>query len=156
MSSCHNHTHCIDDALLSAQQICLDKGVKLTARREQVLRLIWQSHKPLGAYALIEMLSELTAKTVAPPTVYRALEFLMELGLIHRINSLNAFLGCPDPKAHGVQAANYFLICAQCQDTEEFIDTVIDERIHQHALQQTFKPQQQWLEITGLCQSCQE
>lgn len=156
-SLCQNHDHCIDDALANAQQICQDNHVRLTAQREQVLRLIWQSHKPLGAYTLIEMLSEITGKAVAPPTVYRALEFLLGLGLIHRINSLNAYLGCTDPSAHNKQhSVNYFLICERCHDTAEFIDTNIDQRVQEHAVDNGFIPQQQWLEVTGICQSCRQ
>lgn len=156
MSLCQDHHHCIDDALARAQDICRDKGVRLTQQREQVLSLIWQSHRPMGAYALIEKLSELTGKSIAPPTVYRAIEFLMELGLIHRINSLNAFLGCPDPISHRVDTnAHYFLICEQCHETQEFIDKGINKRVSQQAAEKSFKPVQKWLEVTGLCQECQ-
>ena len=156
MSLCHDHDHCIDEALARAQAICREKGVRLTPQREQVLSLIWQSHRPLGAYALIEALAKLTGKSIAPPTVYRALEFLMELGLIHRINSLNAFLGCPAPESHRVEAnAHYFLICEKCHETQEFVDTQINTNIAEQAAKNAFVAQQKWLEVTGLCKQCQ-
>ena len=74
-SHSHNHQDCIDAALARAKAICAEAGAKLTLQRQMVLQLVWQSHKPLGAYPLMSQLQQLTGKIVAPPTVYRALEF---------------------------------------------------------------------------------
>ena len=76
----HNHGHCISDAINSARQLCDERGVRLTSLREQVLELVWQSHKPLGAYTLIDMLAQASTRRIAPPTIYRALDFLLEEG----------------------------------------------------------------------------
>ena len=73
----HDHKHCIQEALDQAVLLCEQRGVRLTAIRKQVLELIWQNHKPLGAYDLLDMLSS-DQQRVAPPTVYRALDFLQE------------------------------------------------------------------------------
>lgn len=179
MSNCHNHQHCIDDALTAAQLICEQQNAKLTALRQQVLLLIWENHKPLGAYTLIEQLAEKTQRRIAPPTVYRSLEFLLELGLIHRINSLNAYIGCTQPHMHQtpsdpaqsnqshtdlshskqthssrVDRRNYFLICKKCHDTQEILDTSLSEKIETVSQSFKFLPQEQWLEITGLCEEC--
>jgi len=152
MSSCQNHKHCIDDALASAHQICSERKLRLTALREQVLRLIWQSHQPLGAYDLIDMLADESERRVAPPTVYRALEFLLDVGLIHRINSLNAYIGCPSPAtAH----PSYFLICTQCKTASECDSTNLSQHIESLGKEQNFAIQQQWLEVLGLCHECQ-
>jgi Fur family zinc uptake transcriptional regulator len=157
MNDCHDHQHCIDDALQVAHRICKQQDVRLTSLREQVLLLIWQNHKPLGAYTLMDMLAESAQRRVAPPTVYRALEFLLALKLIHRINSLNAYIGCTSPQAHQTagQQTNYFLICNQCHDTREIIDPSLAEKIVAVGATDGFSPQQQWLEVTGLCQQCQ-
>jgi Fur family zinc uptake transcriptional regulator len=77
--------------------LCAQKGLRLTALRRRVLELVWQSHKPLGAYDILAVLSEQDGRRAAPPTVYRALDFLLENGLVHRISSLNAFVGCDAP-----------------------------------------------------------
>jgi len=82
----HHHEHCVNDALHSAEVLCAERGVRLTPIRKRVLELVWASHKPLGAYAILEKLTDEGHKP-APPTVYRALEFLLEQGLIHRIAS---------------------------------------------------------------------
>jgi Fur family zinc uptake transcriptional regulator len=92
----HQHEHCVHDALAAAEVLCAKRGVRLTAIRKRVLELVWASHQPLGAYAILDKLTNEGHKP-APPTVYRALEFLLEHGLIHRIASLNAFLGCIHP-----------------------------------------------------------
>lgn len=155
--ACSDHQHCIDTALKSAEDICLRQKARLTTQRREILQLVWKSHRPLGAYTLIDELSAIHGKKIAPPTVYRALDFLIEMGLIHRINSLNAYIGCPDPKAHDQSSSglNYFFICKQCHDAQEIINDPLSESIETLSLQQGFKAQQQWLEVTGVCQHCQ-
>ncbi|MDP1137031.1 transcriptional repressor, partial [Klebsiella pneumoniae] len=76
--------HCIDQAQTLARQICRERRQRLTPIRELELKLIWQCHQPLGAYALLPALAEAGFNS-APPTVYRALEFLQQQGLVHRI-----------------------------------------------------------------------
>ena len=86
----HQHQHCIDDALQRAREICQQRQTQLTPLRAKILALVWSSHKPLGAYTLMELLrqsrqqEEGTSTRVAPPTVYRALEFLQQQGRVHR------------------------------------------------------------------------
>ena len=114
----HDHKACQGEALERAELICAERGVRLTDTRKRVLELVWSGHKPLGAYDILDALRR-ERDGAAPPTVYRALEFLMGLGLIHRIESLNAFVGCTDPETpHRAQ----FLICDQCGTTAELND----------------------------------
>lgn len=149
----HDHDHCISDAVGAARDLCTNRGVRLTDLRLQVLELIWQSHKPLGAYSLMEMLAKASTRRVAPPTVYRALDFLLEQGLIHRINVLNAFVGCPSPKH---QHQSHFLICRQCGVAVEMDNPQLAKEIHQSAEEAGFSVQTQSLEVMGLCSACQE
>ena len=148
----HNHQHCIDAALARADAICTSAGVKLTAQRKAVLQLVWQSHKPLGAYPLMNQLQQLTGKIVAPPTVYRALEFLLEHGLIHRVHSLNAFIGCDHP---GQPHSGQLLICRACGDAQELDSESINASITQLLPANGFSAERIMLEITGLCRNCQ-
>ncbi len=74
----HDHSHCVHSALTEADTLCAQKGLRLTALRRRVLELVWQSHKPLGAYDILAVLSEQDGRRAAPPTVYRALDFLLE------------------------------------------------------------------------------
>ena len=89
----HDHGRCINAAMTRAHDLCIEQNARMTTTRESVLRLLWQSHRPLGAYQLQDQLAELLNKPIAPPTVYRAIEFLLQLGLIHRLPSLNAYIG---------------------------------------------------------------
>src|SRR5258708_30969834 len=106
----HDHDSCIEGALDRAAQLCEERGARLTALRRDVLRLIWRGHEPVGAYAILEELLR-SHSGAAPPTVYRALEFLIEHGLIHRIESLNAYVACAPPER---PPASQFLISGAC------------------------------------------
>jgi Fur family zinc uptake transcriptional regulator len=149
----HDHQHCIDSAIASARSVCARRGVRLTRQREQVLRLIWQSHKPLGAYPLMSMLADATNRPVAPPTVYRALEFLSEQNLVHRIHSLNAFVGCSLP---GREHQGHFLICRSCGIAVECGNHQLTSVLAHTALAAGFAAEQQAVEILGLCPSCKD
>ena len=115
MSECKNHKICIDEALKKAEIICSDKGVKLTKLRQRVLKLIWKSHGYVKAYDLLNDLKKIDA-AAKPPTIYRSLDFLIKHGFIHKIQSLNAFVGCSHPEEH---KNCYFLICKECNNIEE-------------------------------------
>ena len=111
----HRHQQCIDDALSAAEILCTRRGRKLTPLRRRVLELIWSRHEPARAYDILEQLDG-EGKSGAPPTVYRALEFLLTNGLVHRIQSLNAYVGCGEP---GTAHAGQFLICRGCNAVGE-------------------------------------
>lgn len=147
----HNHGRCIQSALASARKLCTQRGARLTPLREQVLELVWQSHKPLGAYHLMAQLSEASTRRVAPPTVYRALDFLLEQGLIHRINGLNAYIGCPSPEH---RHPNHFLLCRVCGVAVEIDSETLNKSIKDNAKAAGFSLENHSLEVTGLCPSC--
>lgn len=149
----HDHSHCVHDALATAERLCSESGARLTPLRRRVLELVWDSHRPLGAY---ELLNQLTAEghKPAPPTVYRALEFLLEQKLIHRIASRNAFVGCSHP---GAAHAGYFLLCEACGNAEEIADTrALGSAVDKAAATADFQIQGQTLELTGLCRHCRK
>ena len=149
----HDHDQCVSDALRMAEQVCERAGARLTALRKRVLELVWQSHQPMGAYDLLETLSAEDDRRPAPPTVYRALDFLQEYGLVHRIASLNAFIGCVHPE-HSHQG--HFLICRNCRVAIELDQTLIQPVINDVARQLGFCVESETVEIAGLCAQCQE
>ena len=147
----HDHTHCVSHALAEADTLCARAGVRLTELRKRVLELVWQSHKPLGAYDILAVLSEQDGRRAAPPTVYRALDFLLENGLVHRIASLNAFVGCSHPEhAHQGQ----FLICRSCHAAIELEQPAISQAIVDGAAGVGFSVESQTVEVVGLCAGC--
>ena len=149
----HDHQQCVSAALAIAEQVCERNGARLTTLRKRVLELVWQSHRPMGAYDLLETLAREDDRRPAPPTVYRALDFLQEHGLVHRIASLNAFIGCDSPE-HTHEG--HFLICRQCRVAFELDQSLIQPTIRRVAEQQGFTVEAETVEISGLCAHCQE
>jgi Fur family transcriptional regulator, zinc uptake regulator len=147
----HDHRKCVREALATADSVCAAEGVSLTPLRRRVLELVWGAHAPVRAYDLLESLRA-ERRGAAPPTVYRALDFLLSVGLIHRIESLNAFVGCADPvRRHRGQ----FLICEQCGAVAELDDDEIANSLAARANALGFKARRQTIEIAGSCPACQ-
>ena len=152
----HDHAHCVADALAAADLVCRQHGARLTDLRRRVLELIWESHAPIGAYELIDKLSRAReadgeAGRVAPPTVYRALDFLIAQGLVHRIESLNAFVGCAQP-AHPHRG--YFLICEGCGTAHELEGGALDADVKARARALDFDIRRITIEVAGRCPAC--
>lgn len=146
----HDHRHCVETALTAAEAVCARRGVRLTELRRRVLELVWRSHRPVGAYDLLEALAD-ERRRAAPPTVYRALDFLMEQGLVHRIHSLNAFVGCV---AAGNRHTAQFLICSECGDATEFDDPALDGAFDRLGAERGFSVHSRVIELQGCCARC--
>jgi Fur family zinc uptake transcriptional regulator len=137
---------------------CLARGAQLTALRRQVLRLVLAAPQPIGAYALLDQLRA-ERPGAAPPTVYRALEFLQEQGLVHRVERLNAFVGCAGPEAHhhcghGHDHPHQFLICIRCGATAEICDGRVAASVAEAAGLAGFVPHRTTVEVEGVCAGC--
>ncbi|WP_160120792.1 Fur family transcriptional regulator [Rhodovarius lipocyclicus] len=147
----HHHHHApLDTQLAQAETLCRQRGAQLTPLRRQVLALVLKSENPVGAYALLDQLKAERAGA-APPTVYRALDFLLEQGLIHRVERLNAFVGCATA---GEQHAHQFLICRNCGTTRELTDAGIEAALRAAAGKAGFTALKMTVEIEGLCGNC--
>ena len=148
----HDHDACVASAIAHAERVCRKRGLRLTGLRRRVLELVWNSHKPAGAYEILDRLNR-EGKRAAPPTVYRALEFLMGAELVHRLDSLNAFVGCPDP---GRSHTGQFLICRGCRYVAELDDAEIDALVERKAARLGFTAVRQMVEIEGTCRNCRD
>lgn len=150
--SCHGGHHA-EERVAMAQALCEQRGVRLTTARKQVLELLWQAGKPTGAYELIESLRKLTQKQIAPPTVYRALDFLMEQGLVSKIESQNAYVPCGHPeRPHDC----LFFLCRLCGHSVEMEDANIARRLSADAESLGFQVIRHTVEVEGLCKDCSE
>jgi len=147
----HDHDHCVRDALAAAEASCLEQGARLTPIRRRILELVWASHQPVGAYGLLDRLADEGIKAV-PPTVYRALDFLLEYGLVHRLERLQAYVGCSH--SHGPHAAQ-FLICTGCGRVAELDDPAIGAALQKGAADRGFTVSRQTVEVEGRCPDCQ-
>ncbi len=126
-------------------------GLRFTKTRRKVLEILWQSHSPLGAYDILDRLQE-DSRRPAPMVVYRALDFLIEAGLAHRLSSRNAFIGCSAPEGdHEAQ----FLICNHCGSAAEVEARPIAKAVEETAASAGFHVHQRVVEITGVCPNCQ-
>jgi Fur family zinc uptake transcriptional regulator len=145
-------------SLERAEALCQMRGVQLTPLRRDVLRLVLEAEAPIGAYALLDQLKASRAKA-APPTVYRALDFLLEQGLIHRLERLNAFMGCNEALEghhhdHAHDHPHQFLICRGCGVTREISDHAVAEAISAAAAKAGFSAARSTVEIEGYCGKC--
>ncbi len=148
----HDHHRCVMSAIADAQAICGARGARLTPLRRRVLELVWASHRPVGAYAVLDALGR-RGGAGAPPTVYRALEFLLAHGLIHRIESQNAYVGCCQP---GERHAGQFLICSSCGNAAELDGDAIAAAVSAEARRHGFAIARQTVEVSGVCAGCAE
>jgi Fur family zinc uptake transcriptional regulator len=148
----HDHGRCSAEALDHAEVLCRERGQRLTPSRRQILEVLLQSHKPLGAYDIIDRAAETGARP-APITIYRALDFLIENGLVHRIESRNAFLACAHD--HDVASTVAFLICEHCGSVGEIVAGPATQSFNDAARQTGFTPRLSVVEITGTCAHCQ-
>ena len=146
----HNHRRCISSALAAAQRLCGHGGLRLTALRSRVLEHIWAGHDAVKAYDILKKLASENA-SAQPPTVYRALNFLLEQGLVHRLESVNAFVGCTAPEqAHEGQ----FLICGSCSVVREIQVPAASRALAASALESGFLVARQTIEVLGTCSDC--
>lgn len=147
----HDHDRCANDAIAHAEAICAARKERLTPIRRRVLEALLASHQPLGAYELIDRLAARAARP-APITIYRALDFLREQGLVHRIESRNAFIACVHN--HASSDPVVFLICEQCGAVGEAASAAVADTIKTASRAAGFMPKAPVIEISGICAHC--
>ena len=148
----HSHKQCIKEALRHAEQVCLTHKCRLTPIRRGVLQIIWESHKPIKAYSILAQLSS-DDFLEKPPTVYRALQFLLDNHLIHRIESQNAYIGCNASYKH---LGSKFFICDECNEVEELAEPAINKALRDAGKRQGLSPSLINIEIHGTCAQCSQ
>ncbi len=140
----------VERELRQAETLCQRRGVRLTTQRRRVLRAVCGAGRPVGAYDILAALRTELPR-VAPPTVYRALEFLQRQGLVHKLQTLHAYVGCAHPDH---PHASQFLICTDCGEVEEIADAAIADSLGQAAAASGFQPTHGVVELTGTCADC--
>jgi Fur family zinc uptake transcriptional regulator len=151
----HDHDRCASDGIAHAEAICAANKERLTPIRRRVLEALLASHAPLGAYELIDRLAQDGSKDGARPapiTIYRALDFLRDQGLVHRIESRNAFIACVHNHASGDPVV--FLICEKCGAVGEAASAAVADTIKKASREAGFTPKTPVIEISGTCAHC--
>ena len=134
-----------------AVSLCAARGNKLTTLRRHVLELLWESGRPTGAYALIEALELRYHRPVGPPTVYRALEFLMSQRLVSKIESRNAYVPCAHPER---QHDCLFFLCSICGASTELEDPRVVQVLAEDAAALGYRVDRRVVEVQGTCPNC--
>lgn len=148
----HDHDACADDALARAEAICAQAGARFTPVRRRALEILLAEHRAMGAYEVLEALAA-DGFGHQPPVVYRALDFLVEQGLAHRIRRLNAFTACTQP---GDAHAPVFLICTGCDALAEAPGDRVRTALDGAASGLGFSVERASIEAVGLCPACRE
>ena len=140
------HSHCQKSALQHAEEVCAQRGARFTDMRRKVFQILWETRQALTAKEVMEKLGN-----DQPPVTYRALDFLKDVGLIHHVTSLNAYVGCVcSDETHDGQ----FLICKECRQVQELVSPTVDEALHKQAAELGFQTDHVQVEILGLCAAC--
>ncbi|GGA26227.1 transcriptional repressor [Neptunicoccus cionae] len=147
---CHDHSHCISEALIAAETHCAEKGLRFTPARRKSLEILLQEHRALGAYEMLDRLRDAGFGS-QPPVAYRALEFLVANGFAHKIEQLNAFIACAHPGASHTPA---FMICRLCQSVAEAKSTPARGSLGDAARAAGFQIERAVVEAEGICPSC--
>lgn len=142
------------DALARAEALCQTRALRLTPIRREVLEVLYGTHQPLGAYDIADRLAAEGRRRLAPITIYRALEFFIAEGLVHRLASRNAFIACPHQ--HAPQDLVAFLICERCGGVDELSSRPVVDALSGLLRKEKFEPHLQVLEISGHCAHCRE
>lgn len=150
MASEHQHPHSELSAIERAERFSGARGVSFTPMRRRVLDELMAAHGPVTAYDLADRLS--TSRRIAPVQIYRALEFLMEAGVVHRLATRSAFVVCDHE--HGQGEATVFLVCGQCGNVAEVASSAIDNSLKGAAAESDFEPLHPVIEIAGRCANC--
>jgi Fur family zinc uptake transcriptional regulator len=140
----------VADFLHQAEQLCAQRKLRFTELRRTVLELVCQYEQPVGAYVLLDDLRQ-SGRSAAPPTVYRALSFLQQQGLVHRLANSNTYLACAHPQQ---QHAGLFLLCRECGFTREVHTRNVSQVIKRQAQHFDFDVEKAAVEVIGLCGKC--
>ncbi len=146
----HDHSACSGEVLARAERVCRGAGLRLTPVRRRTLEILLEAHRALGAYEVLERLGA-DGFGQQPPVAYRALDFLVEHGLAHRVRRLNAFAACMHP---GEAHAPAFLICRACDAVAEAPAGAVRSALDAEAARLGFTVERVSLEAVGLCPAC--
>ena len=147
----HNHSGCINATLDVAEARCARRSLRLTAIRRRVLEILLKEHKAMGAYEILEQLHS-DGHRSQPPVAYRALDFLVRLGVVHKIERLNAFVACSQPDSSHTPL---FMICRACEHVAEISTNASRNTLANAARDSGFQLERSVIEAEGLCPSCQ-
>lgn len=150
MNPYNNHNKCVNDAFEKAKQICVEKELRFTNLRQKIYLIILQKHQPFKAYDILKILQK-EDSSAKPATVYRALDFLLENKLIHKLHISNSYIPCHHPLEHKRCS---FLICNKCNEVKQYCSKDLNNKIDEMGLKNNFQIEDTAVEIRGICNLC--
>lgn len=150
MKDCSSHDRCVEEVTAAAERICLERRTRLTPLRRRVLEIVSGGHRPVKAYDILNALSA----TAKPPTVYRALDFLIENGLVHKLSSVSSYSACFHPESGHREC--FFLLCSVCGNLTEFCGGALPQAVEDAVAREGFRKTGMVLEVRGVCADCGE
>lgn len=148
MKNCKDHDRCVEEITTAAGRVCEDRGIRFTPLRRRVLEIVSRSHSPAKAYDILGALS----KSAKPPTVYRALDFLIENGFVHKLSSVSSYCACFHPASGHAEC--FFLLCSVCGGASEFCEKSLSEAVDKAVAAAGFGKAGAILEVSGVCREC--
>lgn len=146
----------LEKALAHAEATCKESGGRLTAKRKNVLRVLLDKEMPLSAYEIADIYKETYNESLAPMSVYRMLQFLIDSTLVHKLSSTNKFIACSHISCKHSHQVPQFLICDKCDSVEEVnIDRQLIQGIEKAVVEKSFILNSPQFELHGLCLNCQ-
>lgn len=136
----------------TAHALCESRGRRLTPIRRKVLEILLQQGRSVKAYELLELIRDVQAGA-APPTVYRALDFLVEEGLVHRLDAINAWTACHDA---GGRPHDLLVVCTTCGSVAELSDPALTRRLADKVAKAGFRLSGHETELRGVCRACNQ
>ncbi|MGH8444156.1 MAG: Fur family transcriptional regulator [Solimonas sp.] len=138
-------------AVQRAETLCSERGLRFTPMRREVYAMLLTQKKPISAYQLLELMQQQQSRRLAPLTVYRALDFLVDSGLIHKLETRHTFIACDHPQE---EHQSLYLLCTDCGNSEEVPTDSLLRLINSEASRRRFVPSRPVLEVEGLCSDC--
>ena len=148
----HDHDRCAAELMARAERACMRHNARLTSLRRDVLGAVGESHRAAGAYEIIERLAR-SGPRPAPISIYRALEFLGDIGLVHRIESRNAFVACS--RLHEAGRA-VLMVCERCGTVDELEAASVFDGLDVLSSAEGFETRRAVIELAGCCAPCRD
>ena len=148
----NQHKQCVSKAKIRFNNRLKQLGQSIGTYDKPVMKLLLSDHRCLSAYDIADKVSE-AGKRVQPVQIYRSLEKLMNLGVVHRISTKNSYIACYE---EGDCKTGQFLICTECKKVKEVESNLIENEITASAEKNRFLITSQTIEVLGLCAKCQK
>ncbi|WP_068118354.1 Fur family transcriptional regulator [Tropicimonas marinistellae] len=148
----HRPPLCVEGMISGAESYCAKHGLRFTDSRRRVLELLLEAPKAVGAYELLEQLRR-EKRGAQPPAVYRALDFLVAHGFVHKIDRLSAFVACAHPHEDHLPV---FMVCNRCESVTELCSSQPTDFLDAAAREVGFLLEETVVEAFGICTRCKE